>query len=130
MNHSAVSLLPVAVTVVRWAARTLSVVILLFWGYFLIAHLLGEEGRSSRPLAMSDYVGLTAMVVSLVGLMVALKWELTGGVMTLTAVLIGAVVNWRVLWFPGILIPIAAVLFLACWWMSRARRETTPEKVQ
>ena len=101
----------------------MSVLFLLFWGFFLRAHLIGEEGHPSRPLNTNDYIGLASIVVSLVGLAVAWKWELTGGAMTLVAVLIGAVVNWRVLGFPGTLIPIAAVMFLSCWWMSRARLE-------
>jgi hypothetical protein len=63
------------------------------------------------------------MVVSLVGLAVALRWELTGAAMTLVAVLIGAVVNWKVLSFPANLIPIVAVLFLSCCWISRGRRD-------
>ena len=99
--------------------------ILLFWGFFLIAHLISEEGLSSRPLTTSDYIGLATTAGYLVGLAVAWKWELTGGTMTLVAVLIGAVVNWRILTFPGTLIPIAAMMFLSCWWMSRAPQGDT-----
>ena len=123
MNDSTTSTLPLSVTVVRWVARALTGLILLSWGFFMVAHLFGEEGRSSRPLAANDYIGLTAMVASLVGLAVAWKWEVTGGAITLIAVLIGAVVNWRVLTFPGTIIPIVAVMFLSCWWMSKTRRE-------
>jgi hypothetical protein len=59
------------------------------------------------------------MAASLVGLVVAWKWEFAGAVLTFVAVLIGAVVNWRVLIFPGTLIPLTAGLFLLSWWMSR-----------
>jgi hypothetical protein len=41
--------------------------------------------------------------------------------MTLIAVLIGAVANWRSLAFPGALIILAASLFLLCGWMDRTR---------
>jgi hypothetical protein len=61
------------------------------------------------------------MVISLVGLAVAWKWELTGATMTLVAVVIGAVINWRVLAFPITLIPLTACLFLLSWWMNRTR---------
>jgi hypothetical protein len=108
-----------SVTFLRWGARLLSSLILLFWGWFLLAHLFGEAGQSSRPLTTPDYVGLTALLVSLVGLAVAWKDELVGGALTLAAVGIGAFINWRVLAFPATLIPVAAVGFLACWWMSR-----------
>lgn len=119
-----------ALPVVRWGARILSVAILLFWGWFLIAHLFGEEGRPSRPPVWQDYVGLTALVVSLVGLAIAWKWELAGGVMTLVAVLTGAFVDWQVLTFPYTLIPIAGLLFLLCWWMSRAPRKEPAARPQ
>lgn len=111
-----------AAPVVLWGARILSVPILLFWGWFLIAHLFGEEGRPSRPLVAKDYAILTGVVVSLVGLAVAWKWELPGAALTLAAVSAGAFVNWRLLTFPGTLIPVAAVMFLTYWWMSRPPR--------
>lgn len=112
---------PIA-TLVRWGARILSVPILLFWGFMLIAHLFGEEGRDSRPLIWQDAAILTTLVVSVAGLAVAWKWELAGGILTLAALSICAFLNWRVLYFPGTLIPIAAVMFLTCGWMSREPR--------
>jgi len=115
-----------AATSLRWGARILSALILLFWGWFLVAHLIGDAGRPSRPLAIHDYVGLTALVVSLVGLAVAWKWELAGGTLTLAAVLVGAFVNWQSLAFPGTLISVAAVTFLAGWWLSRGPRRDQP----
>jgi len=52
------------------------------------------------------------MIASLCGLATALKWERSGATLALIAVAIGAVLNWKVLLFPAILIPVAAVLFL------------------
>jgi hypothetical protein len=119
-----------ALPVVRWGARILSVAILLFWGWFLIAHLFSDEGLVARPGVWQDHVGLTALVVSLVGLAIAWKWELAGGVMTLVAVLTGAFINWQVLAFPPAIIPIAGLLFLLCWWMSRAPRKESAARPQ
>jgi len=123
MNDIAHSASPTTTIGVRWSARILSALILLFWGFFIVAHLVGDEGRSSRPLTTNDYIGLAAMVISLAGLGVAWKWELIGAATTLIAVLIGALANWRVLAFPGTLIPLAASLFLLCRWMSRTRMD-------
>ena len=86
--------------VVRWAARILSVPILLFWGFFIVAHLMGDEGGSSRALSTNDYIGLAMMVVWFVGLAIAWKWELTGGTMTLVGILISAVANCSVTGSP------------------------------
>jgi len=115
-----------AAPLVRWGARLLSAAILLFWGWFLIAHLFGEEARPSRPLAWEDSAILTALVASLVGLAVAWKWELLGGALTLAAVSICAFFNWGVLAFPGTLIPVAAVMFVASWWLGRHGGTNSP----
>ena len=106
--------------VVRWTARALSGVILLVWGVFLVAHALASEG-SPRPLVWRDYAILGALVVSLAGLAAAWKWEAAGAVTTLVALAACAALNWRVLVFPGALIPVAAMLFLVAWALGKAR---------
>ncbi len=111
----------VSATAARWGARLLSGLILLFWGFFLVAHLAGDEGRPSRPLNAADYVIVASIAAALTGLAVAWRWELAGAVTTLFAMVVCAALNWKVLIFPGILIPLAAVLFLAAWWVSHRR---------
>jgi hypothetical protein len=107
-----------------WSARALATVILGFWLFFIIAHLVGKEGDSVRPLQTGDYVSLAAMAASLVGLALALRWGRFGAIITLFAVAIGAVANCRTLLFPPVLIPIAATLFLGHWYLaSNARRQ-------
>ena len=113
-----------ATIVIRWSARLLSALILAFWGFLLVAHLLGDAGRSSRPLTPLDYAILSAMVLSLIGLVMAWRWELTGALLTLGAVLVNGLINWRVLIFPGALVPIAAALFLCSWCLTRRARAT------
>jgi fucose 4-O-acetylase-like acetyltransferase len=110
---------PTLATAARWGARVLSVLILLFWGFFIVAHLFGEEQAVPQPLPFSDYIVLTTMGVTLIGLVVAWKWEFVGGAMTLGAIMITALVNWRVLLFPFVLLPVTAVLFLSSWWMRK-----------
>lgn len=107
------------VTPVRWTARVLSGLIVLFFGFFLIAHLFGDEGRPSRPMVWNDYVILTTLVLALVGLLLSWKREFAGAAVTLIAITICAALNWKVL-VPGALIPITAILFLICWWISRS----------
>jgi hypothetical protein len=111
--------------VLRWTARGLSALILLVWGVFLIAHLVGDAGRASRPLNGDDYIVLAAMGGWLAGLALAWKWELAGGALTLAAVVTGAAVNWGVVMFPGTLVPVAGALFVLSWWLGpgvRSRR--------
>jgi hypothetical protein len=105
----------------RWTARILSGLILLFWGFFLVAHLLGDEGRPSRPLTAADYAIVASVAAALVGLGMSWRWELAGAVTTLLAIAVCAALNWKVLIFPGTLIPVAALLFLTAWWIGRRR---------
>lgn len=109
-----------AVLLVRWVARILSGLIVLFVGFFLVAHLIGDQGQPSRPLIWADYVILATLVLSLVGLLLAWKWEFAGAAIALIAILVCAVVNWRILVSPGVLIPISAVLYLLSWRLYRA----------
>lgn len=113
-------------TALRWGARALSVLILLFWGFFLIAHLAGGGGRASRPLARGDYLMLSALTASLAGLALAWKWERAGAAVALAAVGVCAAANWRVLIFPGALIPFAAALHLLSGWARGRRDKLTP----
>lgn len=107
------------VTLVRWTARTLTCLLVLFFGFFLVAHLIGDQGRPSRTLNSNDYVILTTLVISLLGLLLAWKRERIGALLALIAILICAVINWRVLVFPGTLIPITAMLYSLSSWLRR-----------
>jgi len=109
-----------AAPLVRWTARTLSALVLLFWGFFLVAHLLGGSAAAARDLTIHDYAILGSLCVSLAGLAVAWRWELAGGAVALAAIAVCAALNWRVLVFPGTLIPIAALLFWLAAWLRQA----------
>ena len=109
-----------AVVLVRWSARVLSVLVVLCFGFFLVAHLIGDQDHGSRPLASNDYVILVTLIVSLVGLLLAWNWEFAGAAIALIAISVCAVANWRILVSPGALIPISALLYLSSWWICRA----------
>jgi hypothetical protein len=110
---------------VRWLARILSGAIFLFWGWFMIASLVGEEGRSSRPLHLHDVGILVTLTAAIVGLAIAWRREVIGAAATLVAIGLCAILNWRVLVFPGTLIPLAALLFVSARWIGgMVSRET------
>jgi|ERR1035441_3789752 hypothetical protein len=113
------------VSTVRWTARTLSVLILLFWGFFIMAGFVGSiRGEHPGTLSTHDRIGLTLMFAWLVGLLVAWKWELAGATLTLAAILIQAFfINWRVLEGLGVLPPITALLFVFCGCIGRQSRQ-------
>ena len=114
--------------ILKMGARILSCAILSFWGLFVIAHLTGTEGHPSRPMTWSDVAILTSIATSLFGLALAWWREGVGGLLALVAFALCAALNWKVVVFPGVLIPTTAVLFLASWWLGRSSRklEATP----
>jgi hypothetical protein len=105
--------------VFHWTARTLSGIILMFWGFLIVAHLTGNAGSSSRTLTWADYVLMTGLALALLGL--ALGWvrEKTGAIVCLCSISICALINWKVLLFPGTLLPFTAFLFLLSSWLRR-----------
>jgi len=106
----------------RWTARILSGLIVLFFGFFLVAHLTGDQGQASRPLAWRDYAILATLVVSLLSLLIAWKWEFAGAAVALVAIVVCAVLNWRILTFPGALIPVTALLYLVSCFFNRSQQ--------
>lgn len=102
----------------KWVARVLSVMILLFYGFFIVGHLFGDEGQPSRPLVFTDYLGLTALMVSLSGLAISWKWELVGGFISLSAALVLGLIDIHILSFPTTMIPITAAIFVISWFLG------------
>ena len=121
MNDMTQISLPSLPLMVRWSARCLSALLLLFWGYFMVASSVGDAAHSSRPLHANDYLIMTTLGISLTGLGLVWKWELTGALLALGAISLCALANWRVLVFPGTLIPLTACLFLLSWWINKTR---------
>lgn len=117
--------LPSIVSAVRWSARLLSILILFFWGFFLVAHVMGDDAKVDNSFFWRDIIALTALLTSIGGLLVAWKWEFSGAAFTILAVLVGAIINPYVLVFPGTMIPITAALFLSCWWMTKNEKRST-----
>jgi hypothetical protein len=109
--------------ILKMGARTLSCAILSFWGLFMLAHLFGTSGRPSRPLTWSDVAILASISTSLFGLALAWWREGVGALVALVAFALCAALNWRVVVFPGALIPTTAMLFLASWWLGRSSRK-------
>ncbi len=107
-----------AVTTARWAARTLSV--LLLWLFVTMA--IGEATPEHlREMALGN-----ALFTMLVGLIVAWKREGLGSLLILGGFAAFALVNARL----NILVPwplhnpfftflIVGMLFLFCWWRTR-----------
>lgn len=103
----------------RWTARGFSLLILLFWGGFIVAHLLGDAGRPARPLGVHDAAQIALMLLGLGGLALAWRHEPSGAAITLAATAGAVLLNPRAVTGLGALPLVAALLFLLAWHLSR-----------
>ena len=110
----------------RWLGRMLALLLFLFWGAFFLEHLsewfLGPQG--APPLRV--WVGQGLHLVMLVGLVLMLRWDGLGAVVTAvgTTAFFAAIVFRGVPWIALInLLPIAC--FVVAWSLSRSPARPT-----
>ena len=103
----------------RWILRGLSGLIIVFFLLMFIGeNFFGE--KTEEPLTNNAILQLSIAGVGLIGLGLAWKWELIGGIITLVAFIVLAIINPIVLESPLMLIwPLTAILFIVLWALSR-----------
>jgi peptidoglycan/LPS O-acetylase OafA/YrhL len=110
----------------RWVARILALIATGLFVYFLVES--GAEVVSSLAWGPQGFPLLIGLAVALIGLLLAWRWELLGGVMavvggvaTMALVCIGSgpdMLFCALLFTLPILV--AGVLYLGCCWRTRA----------
>jgi len=95
--------------ILRWIARVLSVMIILFF----VASLLGD--RSVGTLTHLDWIKLGMWLSIMIGLLVSWKWEVTGGLIVIGAFLVMVILNPMILSMWAMWVsPLTAWLFILC----------------
>ena len=109
-----------------WIVRILSGLIIAFSIYMFLGQTFGGKPRA-EPMDVSSIIGLFFGGLGLIGLGLAWKWELAGGIISLVAfIVIGAMeptlfITPLVYIYPG-----TAVLFIVLW----AKNKKTSERKQ
>ena len=104
----------------RWILRGLS-------GLFIVGFLIGEN--SGEPLINNTWIDdkilqLLVAGIGMIGLGLAWKWELIGGIIASAAFIGLAIINPNLLEYGLLFIwPITAILFIVLWALSRNRTE-------
>ena len=106
-------------TVVRWIARVLGTLTVLL----IVLMAVAEGIPSPSSLTPAERLLFVAVIVMLVGLVTAWKWELAGGLLTICGYVFFAIVEQEIL-LPWVflLILIIGVLFLLSWSLQRRSR--------
>jgi hypothetical protein len=113
---------PVWTKVMRWTARSVSLMLILLTLFFFTAEEIFRDHPRTTPLPI---VGVVLGALLITGLGLSWKWERPGALISLVAFIGISVVNpdalTKPLWY---MFPVTAVLFLLCWWSNRFRRPT------
>jgi hypothetical protein len=117
---------PHSVKIIRWIAR-------LWSGLVTVCILLmffSPDSIGTEPIATVDILLISLTMVALGGLFIAWKWELVGGIFTITMLFIREIAyvilkgSWElgfiILW---LFIAPPAILFLIAWRMERKAKE-------
>ncbi len=106
---------------IRWAARILGTLIVVFSLSFFIANVI-EQGEMPNPDFGHGLVTFLFIIV-LIGFLIAWRWEGFGGILSAISIVLMATVS--VIWVhagkdPGseIIFLIPALLFIYCWWRT------------
>jgi len=111
-----------AVRIIRWVARIWSALIFLF----VLLRIFTPDPYATEPVTPTDLLMLSLWGVAVLGLLIAWKWELVGGILTI-GILVVREITWTLLmgqWWVNFLLFWAfvvppAVLFLIAWGLER-----------
>ena len=116
---------PRSVKRIRWTARIWSILAIVF---ALMIFFLPDDSSSAGPIAAVDKFLLSLTGLAMLGLFIAWRWELVGGIFTIVMLFVREIAwviikgNWLVgflvLWF--FFLP-PAILFLIAWRQERKK---------
>ncbi len=109
-----------SINIQRTIARVMSVIIVTFSLLMFIGEGIQSDKRGSgEPLTMNATIGLTLAGIGLLGLALAWKWEMTGGLICVLAFLALFIVNTDSLLVPMLIFPANGLLFIAVAYQKR-----------
>jgi len=112
---------PLLIKIFRWVLRVLSGLIIVFFLFMFIGEAFFSE-NPGKPISTNDILQLSTMGLGLIGLGLAWKWVLIGGIIALAAFVALVFINTSVI-HPSLLyiVPITAILFILLWTISRKK---------
>ena len=104
----------------RIVARVMSAIIIAFALIMFIGETMESAKRgTSSPLTSNAILQLSLFGIGLLGLALAWKWELIGGIISLLAFITIFIVNPAALLLPMFIFPVNAILFIAVAYRSK-----------
>jgi len=104
----------------RIVARIMSAIIVAFALMMFIGETMESAKRgTSSPMTTYTIIQLALFAIGLLGLALAWKWELLGGIISLLAFIILFIVNPAALLLPMFIFPANAIIFIAVAYRSK-----------
>jgi hypothetical protein len=113
--------------VLRWTARCSGLAVAAAYIALVASHVLAPH--SAGPTTVEEWVGIALLSTACLALLVAWRWELLGGVLSLAALAAFAVVIQPPHpWILGLVV-LPGVLYLADWSAHRSAPAPSPHSV-
>lgn len=110
----------------RIIARVVSAIIVVFALIMFIGETMESAKRAtSSPMTLYMFLQLALFAIGLLGLALAWKWELIGGIISLLAFITIFIVNPSALLWPMFIFPANAILFIAVAYRSKVLNQKT-----
>ena len=110
------------ILIIRWVARILSLILFLF----VLVRIFTPDPTITEPVPAEDWFLLSLWGISILGLMVAWKWEVVGSIITIGTMFLREIVwvllkgdwevNFLIVW--AIVLP-PAILYLVAWKLEK-----------
>lgn len=115
-----------SVKIIRWIARIWSILVFVVALFIIFV----PDPHATEPVPASDWFLLSLWGVAILGLLIACRWELIGGIITIATMFVRELiwvmlkgdwlVNFLIIWF--FVVP-PAILFLVAWGLERKTKK-------
>ena len=108
----------------RIVARVMSALIVGFALLMFIGEAMQSNKRGTgEPMTLDILLGLALFAIGLLGLALAWKWEMAGGIICVVAFIVLFIVNTDALLWPMLIFPANGLLFIAAAYPSKKSKE-------
>ena len=112
--------------IIRWIARIWSILVFVF----ALLRIITPDPYATEPIPALDWFLLSLWGVAILGLLIAWRWELIGGIITIATMFVRELfwvilkgdwwVNFLIFWF--FVVP-PAILFVVAWGLERKTKQ-------
>ena len=117
--------------ILRIFARVMSAIMVAFALIMFIGEAMESAKRgTSEPLTTEAMIGLTLAGIGLLGLALAWKWEMAGGIICVVAFIVLFILNADASLWPMFIFPADGILFIVAAYLSKGENKNRVEEIK